>query len=98
MARKYPDYEMDERCLIVPMKGTPTVKFSWLKELLLSKDLNREKELDWIDKEGYRFLDKSEDMRGNMVAFQSFPRCGNTFLRRFLENITGVFTGADMNM
>ena len=69
MARKYPDYEMDERCFIVPKIGTPTIKFSWLKELLLSKDLSREKELDWIDKEGFRFLDKSENMLGNMVAF-----------------------------
>ena len=82
----------------MPKEGTPKVKFSWLKDLLLSKDLSREMELNWIDPEGYRFLDKSEDMFGNMVAFQSFPRCGNTFLRRFLENITGVYTGADMNM
>ena len=69
MARKYPRYEMDSRCFIVPKKGTPTVKFSWLKELLLSKNLSRENELNWIDSEGYRFLDKSEDMFENMVAF-----------------------------
>ena len=98
MDMKFPGYEMDDRCFIVPKKDTPTVKFSWLKDLLLSKDLSREKELDWIDSEGYRFLDKSEDMLGNMVAFQSFPRTGNTFLRRYLENITGVFTGADMSI
>ena len=60
---------MDDRCFIVPKEGTPTVKFSWLKELLLSKDLSREMELNWIDSEGYRFLDKSEGMFGNMVAF-----------------------------
>ena len=35
---------------------------------------------------------------GHMVAFQSFPRSGNTFLRRYLEQITGVVTGADMNV
>ena len=69
MDMKFPGYEMDDRCFIVPKKDTPTVKFSWLKDLLLSKDLSREKELDWIDSEGYRFLDKSEDMLGNMVAF-----------------------------
>ena len=37
-------------------------------------------------------------MTGNQVAFQSFPRCGNTFLRRFIEQITGIYTGSDMNI
>ena len=35
-------------------------------------------------------------MLSQSVAFQSFPRCGNTFLRRFIEQITGVYTGTDM--
>lgn len=26
------------------------------------------------------------------------PRCGNSFLRRILETITGVYTGSDMNI
>ena len=42
------------------------------------------------------FLDGKTDMTGFKVAFQSFPRSGNTFLRRYLEQITGVYTGADM--
>ena len=33
---------------------------------------------------------------GNRVGFLSFPRCGNSFLRKYLQNITGVQTGADM--
>ena len=32
------------------------------------------------------------------VAFQSLVRSGNTFLRRYLELITGVYTGADQNI
>ena len=32
------------------------------------------------------------------VAFQSLVRSGNTFLRRYLEMITGVYTGADMGI
>ncbi len=35
-------------------------------------------------------------MVGNRVAFASYPRTGNSFLRKILENITGVFTGSDM--
>ena len=37
-------------------------------------------------------------MTGNMVAFHSYPRCGNTFLRRLIEQVSGIYTGADMNI
>ena len=29
------------------------------------------------------------------VAFSSYPRSGNTFLRKMLEHLSGIFTGAD---
>ena len=81
---------------MVPGPKTERVNFTELKELLLSKDLSRATEID--TKSDLRFLDGKVDMQGNMVAFQSFPRTGNTFLRRFIEQITGVYTGADMNI
>ena len=37
-------------------------------------------------------------MTGEKVAFQSYARSGNTFLRRYLEQVTGLFTGSDMPM
>jgi hypothetical protein len=43
-----------------------------------------------------KFLDSKVNMAGNRVAFASYPRTGNSFLRKILENITGVFTGSDM--
>ena len=70
-------------------------QFNQLKELLLSQDLSRYGELDWIDSQGLRFLDGS-DLGCNKVAFQSFPRSGNTMLRNYFESITGIFTGSDM--
>ena len=44
------------------------------------------------------FLDSSVKLQKEQeaVAFQSFVRSGNTFLRRYLEQITGVFSGSDM--
>ena len=80
---------------LLPGPNTPVVNFKELKELFLSTDLTRCAELDWIDKEGLRVLD-GQDMHGNMVAFQSFPRSGNSMLRRLLETITGIYTGSDM--
>ena len=48
------------------------------------------------DESKCRFLDGAVNLAGDRVAFQSFVRSGNTFLRRYLEEITGVYTGADM--
>ena len=31
-----------------------------------------------------------------IVLYATFPRTGNTFLRKYLESITGVVTGSDM--
>ena len=66
-----------------------------MKEILLSKDLSRNQELDWIASGEIRFLD-GEDIDGDKVSFQSFPRAGNSMLRKFLEVVTGVHTGSDM--
>jgi hypothetical protein len=30
------------------------------------------------------------------VVFGSYPRTGNSFLRKYIENTLGVFTGADL--
>ena len=35
-------------------------------------------------------------MKNNSVALASFPRTGNSFLRKIIEQVTGVFTGSDM--
>jgi hypothetical protein len=35
-------------------------------------------------------------MTGNKVAFATYPRTGNSFLRKIIESISGVFTGGDM--
>ena len=37
-------------------------------------------------------------MNGNRVAFTSYPRSGNSFLRKILEQVTGVFTGSDLSL
>jgi hypothetical protein len=45
-----------------------------------------------------KFLDGKVSMIGDRVAFASFPRSGNSFLRKMIEQITGVFTGSDVPM
>ena len=65
-----------------------------MKELLLSKDLERNSELDWIRDDNFRFLD-GEDIAGWHTTFSSFPRSGNTMLRKWFEKLTGVISGSD---
>ena len=93
----FPTYKLDSRCRIRPGPDTPTVNLAQLKELLLSKDLSRNSELDWVSSKNLRFLDGT-DINGQYIAFESIARSGNSFLRRIIELITGVYTGSDMNI
>ena len=34
----------------------------------------------------------------NIVSYCSFPRMGNSFLRMYLQKVTGIATGADMTL
>ena len=62
------NYELTERLALRPKIETPTVNLKQLKEILLSKDLSRGQELDWIANGDYRFLD-GEDIDGDKVCF-----------------------------
>lgn len=57
----------------------------------------KNKELMWMFDGVDRFLDNTE-IKGDRVCFASYPRVGNTFLRRCLEHVTGVTTGSDMHL
>ena len=45
----FPRVVLDDELRFMPAPGTATVNFWQLQDLLLSKDLSRIKELDWID-------------------------------------------------
>lgn len=100
MAKAFPGYIVDERMRVRPGPTTPVLNWNHMKDLLLSKDLSRVKELDWIAEKGgtFRFLDSSVKMDGQKVSFVSYPRSGNSFLRRFIELITGIVTGSDIGL
>ena len=94
----YPGYTLDERCRVVPLTDTPTLNFNKVKEMLLGKDLSRSIEFGLMTKERDLYLDKSVSMLEHGVAFNSYPRSGNTLLRVYLEQITRITTGANDNL
>ena len=51
----------------------------------------------WIFDGNFRFLDQSPLPKGR-VGFTSYPRSGNSFLRRYIEQITGVTTGSTVTI
>ena len=95
VAMMYPGYLVDTRLAIRAGPDTPTLNFKYMKELYLSKDLSRNSEFNWMELENNRFLDGKVDMSEHSVTFSSYPRSGNTFLRRYIESITGVTSGSN---
>ena len=51
----------------------------------------------YLDDGLLRFLD-GESIAGDRVCYLTFARSGNTFLRKYLENITNIPTGSEMDV
>ena len=80
---------------IVAGPNTPVVNLKRLLYVLKSKDENLWEESKWMFDGSRRYLD-GETNASNKIAFCSFPRSGNTFLRKYLELLSGIETGADL--
>ena len=93
--RLYPGYQLDRHMHIVAKPGTPVINLKMLMGLLKSKDGELWERCKWMfDPKHFRYLD-GEANPSQKVAFCSFPRSGNTFLRKYMELLTGIVTGAD---
>jgi hypothetical protein len=47
---------------------------------------------------GIKLLDQQCSMANDKVAICSFPRSGNSFLRRLIEQCTGFSTGSSISL
>ena len=82
---------------IEPAPGTPCVNLAQLTELLKSKDEKAWEKSKWIFDGNLRFLD-GQPNKSNRIALGSFPRSGNTFLRKYTDLLTGIHTGSDCTL
>ena len=64
--------------------------------MLKSKDESLFKENSWIWDGDFKFLDGQK--LPTKIAFDTYPRSGNSMLRRFLEQMTGISTGASVQL
>lgn len=85
---------LDKHMHIVARPETPVINLETLVNLLKSKDEGLWQQAKWMFDKKFRYLDGAPN-KSNKIAFCSFPRSGNTFLRKYLELLTGIVTGAD---
>jgi hypothetical protein len=74
-------------------------------DVLRSSDASLLEEHAWMFEGECKFLNmtdpasgKTVENTGNIVSYCSFPRCGNSFLRKYLQLVTGIATGSDMSL
>lgn len=97
--RLYPGYCLDKdmriRAALPPaINAARTLNFKHMINLFKSKDEELWKEHAWVFDGHFRYLD-GEANPSNKICFTSFPRSGNSFLRRYFELLTGITTGSD---
>ena len=95
--RLHKGYILDRHMHIVARPETPVINLKQLMRLLRSKDEALWLRCKWMFDGKFRFLD-GEPNNSQKVAFCSFPRSGNTFLRKYLELLTGIHTGSDCTL
>jgi len=66
-----------------------------LVNVLKSKDQGIYKEHGWMFDGDSKFLDENDSIEGNKIFYTSYPRSGNSFLRKLLEEVTGIATGSN---
>lgn len=74
-----------------------TVNYEFLFNVLRSKDYKLMEENRWLWDDEFRLLD-GKDISNNKICFNTMPRSGSSWLRRFIEQITGIATGASSSL
>lgn len=84
-------YEFDEEGRIVPGKDMNCLNYKEISRILISNDPSELEKNSWMFKGASKFLDGEEF--NNTVTMATYPRSGNTMVRRMIEEITGIATG-----
>ena len=101
---RYPGWVLSQSKRVMPGPEVKKVDFGNLWEILKSKDEALLQQNSWIfdDLSDSKYLDNASantvESMSEQCAYTSFPRCGNSFLRKYLQNITGIATGSDMSL
>ena len=93
---KFPvGYDCDKVGRVVPTTAR-RVNMNELRGIMTSQDEGQFQQNNWIWDKEFRFLDGQA--LESRVGFTSYPRSGNSFLRRYVEQITGITTGSTISI
>jgi hypothetical protein len=98
LRKKFPGYELDKNNVIYNVSDKEINLDDHWKLLLtdFNEKLYNEKIADdSFGRTQAKFLSKG---LSDAISYTSYPRSGNTMLRKYLENITGIATGSDQIM
>lgn len=97
MFRKhFEGFTLDKRQRVMLDTKAP-INFTDLTDMLKSKDAAKLARYEALFASGkFTFLDGKP--MNDKVAFNTYPRSGNSMLRRLIEQMTGVFTGATVRL
>jgi hypothetical protein len=95
---KYPGFALNDRNGLIENVSKPEIDLDSLFSLLKSKDLSHyEKVRDhFFCGQGLYTTGRAKEQQS--IIYATYPRAGNTLMRKYFENITGVATGSDMVM
>jgi len=98
IAKKFAGFCLDSNRLWIISKSAIKIDIEQLKELFSSKDIDRYEQLKstWFGSSSL-FLDKSKN-QNNIVTYCTYPRSGNSMMRKHFENVTGIATGSDLTI
>ena len=77
-------------------KTARTINHANLLNMLKSKDEQLFKDNAWIFDGEFKFCDGEK--LASKISFSTYPRSGNSFLRKYLEQMTGITTGATVSL
>ena len=99
MQRLFSDYAMDTNMRLRPKPGTKRLNLNKLVEMLRSKDESLYQAMfpQGVESANPLFLDYAPHSHSK-VALASWPRSGNTFIRKYVELLTGVQSGSDNSL
>ena len=98
MAKRYPGYMLDTKTNEIFPSTDHRVNVDELFTLFRSKDIARyEREKDKFFGPSGRYT--TENAQEQMsILYTTFPRSGNSMMRKYFENIMGLATGSDMSL
>ena len=81
----------------IVVKRAKTVNLTYLLNILRSKDQSVMDSQEWMFDGEIRFL-QGDPIKQNKIAFVSYPRTGNSFIRKLIENVTGTVTSTTITL